>query len=1333
MGQQQHPPRTVQRSVATERTNRARAGDDGDASRGRRVVGLVRRWLASADWSASLLLALLAASILWLNFVPTTQRTVWLAEAPEGFALEGFYGPEHNGSFSFRWSQPRATMTLPVPPADGYTITLTLQDGPGGTAPRWLNVLVNGSRVATLYPDSTLREYHLSYTRPGDSTAIEETDEPLRVALLTEPRRAEGDPRELGFVVATARWEIAGHPPAWQWGLFIAQVGLLVLGYGLLGALRHPRNGTPLLIGYGAMAITYWLIASLHPAMMLSLAALGLLFVARRSPSPRLAPLGEAAGQRWLALLAILGVGASTPLALAPHDPNLWLPGYVALLLAGVATVQWLRERRPELALGGYALATALAAVWWHWLVAARLGAIPDLQPYDQTAIRLVPWVLIACGAAGYLLARLLPPATGHWLLVGNLLAGLIALALPTAIWLVGQGEYSILERTLRVSWPGGVLVLLLVAKVAILGVALWRGAPGVATERRMTLAVLALCLAVAWSLAPWRMAAMGLSGDETGYLAAARSLARDRDLELSNNGYAPWMLERAQYPVDAWGHEFPDNARDRLVGGTAQPAARRHELPVVAGPELAGEIGIVNTAATATEIVVRGNGAAEERFTLTPFASRLIAVPATTDWRGATVEASAPVAVAVRLATATGANDAYAGAPAEASFCIPVPALTDDSEVMLFLRNGDAAPVGLTVTRYGAAGQPAATESPTIPGNGALRLPLPEQTLPQAVCVAAERPVATIALARLGETGLLALPAPGATAGPLAIPPAPSTTHFTGKVALVAHNPGDAAVAVRRAGEATPLVTLPPRGTAQVAIDGVPAEVAGPIATLVADGPIVASFLLTLDRHLTMVAPKVGEGEAWFPAIVGDDRRFVATRVVLQNPGASPLAATVTLYDDHGEPRIAREVALCGGCAGTVRLDFTDDDGELIAANGAVAVRANGPVVATAEQLTVQSRSFQHEWGLPVLLIPGVRLGEWLGALLTVAACGALLIAQLYGLLRDAGIARRSALAAILALGLASPLLPFSLLLYPEIPAMLLLVTGLRLALGTIPLRGWRLGAAVACALAIPLLHTRLLPLAAVLAVCVAWRLTGLATLGRRAQGLILLAGVVPVAVIGLWWLARPLLPPVLALSSRLSAETLDRYFSTARIGHHLAGIAFDRATGLFAVAPLLLLAPAGLSALARHAPRYAFWPGLLVGAQFGIVALRAEGWEAWGPAGRYILPVVPLLVLGVASAWADWSPRWLRYPGAVLAVWGWALTAFLAWVPHAAYYFVPERKWFGDLLLAEWGWPNPLRLFPEIKAGWPFEVWAVVPWVVGVVVIVGVGVRWREVVKGK
>jgi hypothetical protein len=1279
-----------------------------------------------ADWPALLLFMLLAAVLLWATFLPLTQRAVRLAEAPGWVPLAGFYGPERNEGFSYRWSRPEARLTLPVSRGERYAIALAAQDGPGGTGPRSLAVRVNGTPIGAVYPDSTLREYRFEYTRPGSGVS---SAEPLIVDLIADPRSVPGDARELGFVVAAVRWGVERPSLPWLAGLVAVQLGLLGLGCGLFAALRRERGVTPLLIGYAGAATLSWLVASLHPAMILGLAALGLLIAVRRAPSPAIQPLGEPDGQRWLLALAVLGVWACAPAVFDPYNSADSLRGYVAVLLAGVATVRWLRARRPTIALGGYALATGLAAAWWHWLVAPPLAALPGLLPYDGTAVRLVPWVVATFGVAVAVLARLLPAATGRWLLVADLLTGLLALAFPAGLWLAWWGNYSEIELTLRVSWPGGLLVALLAAKAAVCGVALWHGAPGAATERRMALAVLALCAATAWSLAPWRMAAMGLSGDEPGYLAAALSLARDRDLELTNNGYAPWMLARVQYPLDAWGHEWPDLARDRLAGGAGQPAALRHELPVVAGPGLAVEIGVVNTAEVAAEIAVRTGGeAGEERFTLEPAASRLIAIPAAGDWRGATVEASAPVAVTVRLATAAGATDAYASAPPAADFCIPVPPLPPGSEATLLAHNGDGVPGDITVTAYDGEGRPIAGGDTERLDGDRFQLRLTEQAAPQTVCVAAERPLSAVLIARLGEAGLLVLPTIRPASGPLAVPAAPTTTQLTGAVFLIAHNPGDGPVSVRRAGDATPLLTLPPRATGQVRLAGALAVADGRFATLETDGPVVASFLLAFERHRAVIAPAGAREIAWFPAIVGEGRRFVATRVVVQNPGERALPVTVTLLGDDGEPRDERVVTICGGCASAVRLDFAAADGALIDANGAIVVRAAGPVRATVEQLTVQGRGFVHEWGLPVLLSPGAGAGGWFGALLIVAGCGALLVAQLYGLLRDAGITRRAALATVLALGLAAPLLPFSLLLYPEIPALLLLVTGLRLALGPGSLRGWRLAAALACALAIPLLHTRLLPLAAALAVCLGWRLTGLAALDRRAQRALLLAAIVPVGVIGLWWLARPLLPPPLALSSRLSAETLGRYFSAATLGHHLAGVAFDRATGLFPVAPLLLIAPAGLIALLRHAPRYAVWPGLMVGMQFAVVGLRAEGWEAWGPPGRYILPAVPLLALGVASAWEDWSPRWLRYAGGALAAWGLALALFLAWVPHAAYYLVAGRKWFGDQLLRDWGVPNPLRIFPEIKAGWPFEGWPVVLWALVVVAIVASGVRWRE-----
>jgi hypothetical protein len=239
---------------------------------------------------------------------------VRLAETPGWVALAGFYGPERASGFGFRWSQPTARLTLPVSRAERYTIALAVQDGPGGTGSRYLAVRVNGTPLAAVYPDNRLREYRFEYTRPGSGVS---SDEPLVVDLLAEPRRAAGDPRELGFVVASVRWEVARPPLSWRAALAAVQLGLLGLGGGIFLALRRDRWVTPLLVVFTGAAILYWPVASLHPAMMLGLAALGLLFAVRRAPSPALQPLGEGAGQRWLLALAILGVWACAPLVLS--------------------------------------------------------------------------------------------------------------------------------------------------------------------------------------------------------------------------------------------------------------------------------------------------------------------------------------------------------------------------------------------------------------------------------------------------------------------------------------------------------------------------------------------------------------------------------------------------------------------------------------------------------------------------------------------------------------------------------------------------------------------------------------------------------------------------------------------------------------------------------------------------------------------------------------------------------------------------------------------------------------------------------------------------------
>jgi hypothetical protein len=90
------------------------------------------------------------------------------------------------------------------------------------------------------------------------------------------------------------------------------------------------------------------------------------------------------------------------------------------------------------------------------------------------------------------------------------------------------------------------------------------------------------------------------------------------------------------------------------------------------------------------------------------------------------------------------------------------------------------------------------------------------------------------------------------------------------------------------------------------------------------------------------------------------------------------------------------------------------------------------------------------------------------------------------------------------------------------------------------------------------------------------------------------------------------------------------------------VVGLTLDPGHGLLPWAPIYLLVPAGLLWLrgtARHATREIL---LVFGSYIGFVLLpmtNVHGWRGgWSPAARFLVPVVPLLALGVpaALAWA-------------------------------------------------------------------------------------------------
>jgi hypothetical protein len=118
------------------------------------------------------------------------------------------------------------------------------------------------------------------------------------------------------------------------------------------------------------------------------------------------------------------------------------------------------------------------------------------------------------------------------------------------------------------------------------------------------------------------------------------------------------------------------------------------------------------------------------------------------------------------------------------------------------------------------------------------------------------------------------------------------------------------------------------------------------------------------------------------------------------------------------------------------------------------------------------------HGYGLPALLVPAVALGGVRAVRLLMILLAALLADQLFRLLRDLGGRLLWRCLAWVAVCFCLPLLVFSAQIYPEIPAALICVSILRIAVRAGPSRWALFGGALGAAF-LPWLHIRFLPAA--------------------------------------------------------------------------------------------------------------------------------------------------------------------------------------------------------------------------------------------------------------
>ena len=334
-----------------------------------------------------------------------------------------------------------------------------------------------------------------------------------------------------------------------------------------------------------------------------------------------------------------------------------------------------------------------------------------------------------------------------------------------------------------------------------------------------------------------------------------------------------------------------------------------------------------------------------------------------------------------------------------------------------------------------------------------------------------------------------------------------------------------------------------------------------------------------------------------------------------------------------------------------------------------------------------------KHGLGLTFLIAIPYAIGGRIGADALVMLCAILLSGQMYLLARESGAAPELALLIAIGLAITMPLGPYAFLIFPEIPAALLLIYAIRRlgATANTPLQWLVAGSAIGF---LPWLHQRFGLTAAILT---AWMfLRAWQNPSRR----LVAVGLAPVAAGGI---------ALLLYNHWLYHSLIENTHDHAGF-NHLAGtvngamgLLLDAQWGLWMVAPITLIALAAVPRWYQRAPRLVVVAISAVVPYFALVAAYKVWWGEWGPAARYLVPVVPF----AAGSLAAYLQR-ANVIGRCLtaAVWGFGLIlSLIGYVNPQRFYDQPDGI---NHLYAQLG--RVLHLHPE---RWlvAFEPYALAP----------------------
>jgi hypothetical protein len=268
------------------------------------------------------------------------------------------------------------------------------------------------------------------------------------------------------------------------------------------------------------------------------------------------------------------------------------------------------------------------------------------------------------------------------------------------------------------------------------------------------------------------------------------------------------------------------------------------------------------------------------------------------------------------------------------------------------------------------------------------------------------------------------------------------------------------------------------------------------------------------------------------------------------------------------------------------------------------------------------------HAPGVSVVVLPAFAIAGYPGAALMMILVAAITAAIAWRLSWRVSSSVPGAWAGVATVFATTPYFFHAFTIYPEILGGLCVMCGawLLIELEERDVSSRVLIAAGAALALLPWLHSRFAILSATLGVAVVLRLAARAFAPINIARFLMIPAIAGAGWFAFFWL-------IWGSASPTAPYGADTSTSSSYILRGLIGLLVDQQFGLLATAPIYLMAIGGMLALARHRPRLAAELSLTVTLYAIAVATYAMWWAGSAAPARFLVAVLPLAALPIAS----------------------------------------------------------------------------------------------------